>query len=113
MMSKANSAATEAAPVIDLEARRVASLIRSKDVFAVETMLEHGAVYFNPMICCTEEESFEKIGLVMQMIHGVLDSSEDIEGIRYGMAIVTQTVWAAAQYQSNRLSAVCRNGGES
>ena len=100
-MRKADNAPAPIDPAI----RRLAESIKSNDVFAVETLLDNGAVYFNPMICVSDEKSFEQIELVMQLLHSVIDSDDDIEDIRPGLAILLQTVWAAVQYQSNRLAA--------
>ncbi len=98
-MSKANH------PTIDPETLRLSALIHGADVFAVETLLDFGTAYFNPMIQRSEERTFEKIEQVMQLLHSVLSSDDSIDEIRPGLAIVAQTVWAAVQYESNRLAA--------
>lgn len=97
---------------IDPEILRLATWIQGADMFAIEAMADFGTAYFNPMIQRTEEKTFEQIERVMQLLHSVIDSKDSIDEIRPGLAIVAQTVWAAAQYECNRLAAVRAKTGE-
>jgi hypothetical protein len=97
---------------IDPEILRLATWIQGADMFAIETMVDFGTAYFNPMIQRSEEKTFEQIERVMQLLHSLIDSKDSIDEIRPGLAIVAQTVWAAAQYESNRLAAARTKAGE-
>lgn len=87
---------------VDPEALRLASRLQGVDPHAIEQLADYGPAYFNPLIHRDEEKTFEAIESVMQMLHILIDSDEDIAEIRPGLALVVQTVWAAAQYERDR-----------
>ncbi len=87
------------------EALRLAESLQGVDAYAVETLLDYGPGYWNPLLQDGGSSLFENLSDSMQLLHYLLASKDDIEEIRPGMALMAQTVWAAVQYEQKRLEA--------
>jgi hypothetical protein len=113
-MRKANNAAAgNASPTIDPETLRLVERLGRTDPHAIEVLADYGPGYWNPLIHADVEKTFEGIEQVMQLLHDLLNSDKDLEEIRPAITLVTQTVWAAAQYECNRRAAArVREGGQ-
>ncbi len=87
------------------QALRLAESLQGVDAYAVETLISHGPGYWNPLLEHGGAKLLENLSDSMQLLHYLLDSGDDIEEIRPGMALMAQTMWAAVQYEHLRREA--------
>ena len=72
---------------------------KTRNEIALEVAKSSGVCYFNPFIGGSASETCEKLNDGFGMLHYLLsrDVSEDIQP---GLSLLAQTMWAAAQFES-------------
>ncbi len=73
------------------------------DPYAVNLLADfEGPSVFNPIIGDTPVDTFNNLEQVLGLLHDLIDKDFESDNGRGGMALLTRTAWAAAQYEAFR-----------
>ena len=71
---------------------------KTRNEIALDVAKSSGVCYFNPFIGGSASETCEKLNDGFTLLHYLLSRSA-AEDIQPGLSLLTQTMWAAAQFE--------------